>query len=218
MAQYTTYTASVDVPVFAGWKCPHCSTWNLASGIINCTRSATTSSILSSRREAAESKAYDDAQSEWKQNAMSVISEMKYHPETLRNCLYLNNVHCKNCKKKAKWYKGKGYSVVLALSFLPLIISGFFAWVESYGEGSLIALLIFIAICGVTAFSFVMKLVCKNAIKKMPEEYLPVIGSENKELREYAQRYGNKLPSLFEILQTVGYDEATIRQSLNLPD
>ena len=201
MARRTTYTSTIRVPIYASWKCPSCGEKNFSLGNITCTRQETTSSLRKSKQEEAKNEASSRAQNDWKQNAVDIIFNPQKNPQNLRNDLYLQNTNCTKCGKKPSWDKGNGYMTLLALSFVPAIISGI---VAISMKTSWIAWLIFAALLGAIVYCFVSEIAYKKSIVNMSKEYLPVMGSQNNELIAYAERQGRKLLSPDETLQMAG--------------
>lgn len=200
MSTRTTYTSTIRVPVYAGWKCPCCGETNFSFGNIVCRRSAATSSLRPSKHEEAKDEASRLVQNEWQQNALDIIFNLQKDPQKIRNDLFFQNTNCTKCGKKPKWDKGTGYLILFSLSFFSAIISGLLAISM---KTSWIAWLVFAAFLGIILYCIINEEAYKKAIVKMPAEYLPVIGTQNAALLEFAERQGKKLPTPDETIRIV---------------
>lgn len=214
MATRTTYTSTIRVPVYASWKCPCCGEKNFSWGNIVCQRAVTTSSLRWSKQEEAKNEASRRAQNEWKQNALDIIFNPQMNPQNMRSDLFFQNTNCTKCGKKPKWDKGMGYMALLSLSFMPAIISGMVAIAM---KTSWIAWLVFATFLGAIVYCFVTEKAYKKTMASMPLEYLPVIGSQNKELLVFAEQQGKRLPTPDETIQIVGNFKSvsTLNSSIN---
>lgn len=200
MARRTTYTSTITVPVYASWKCPKCGEKNFSFGNIIYQRQASSSSLRSSKQNEAKERASSMAQSEWKDNALEIIFNPRKDATKLRENLFIQNTNCTKCNAKPKWDRGTGYATILALSILPAIFSGIFAFLD---PTSIVAWVIFAASIGAFIYGIASGIIYRKRIASMPDEHLPVIGSLNEELIEYAALQGKSIPTPNETMRIV---------------
>ena len=201
MATRTTYTSTITVPVYASWKCPKCGEINFSFGNIVCQRQASSSSLRRSKQDEAKERASTMAQSEWKDNALEIILNPRNDAGKLRENLFIQNTICTKCNAKPKWDRGPGYATIIALSILPAIFGGIFAF---FDPTSIVAWLIFAASVGAFIYGIASWIIYKKRIASMPKEYLPVIGSLNEELMKYAALQGKSIPTPNEAMRMAG--------------
>ena len=200
MATRTTYTSTVKVPVYGGWKCSNCGEKCFSAGAIAYRRDVSTSALSSSKREDAKVEANRLAREGWQQNAMGIIFDKKDHAKNLRDDLSFQKIKCERCGKKPKWTRGSKLKSIVYVPCFLAIMSGLAAISV---KKSLPAWLIFAACLGVTVYCIVMDKVYIRAVGNMPDEELPVIGSQNGELLLLAEREGKRMPSPDDVTQTV---------------
>lgn len=208
MANLTTYTSTITVPVYASWKCHKCGEVNFAPGTLQCKREEMTSSVWASKREEAKAKAEALVQAEWIEDAYEVITDPNHHAMALCNHLTLQDHECQGCGAKPKWKRGKGYLIWCSLCIVPALISAicvlssptdpfFWFWFLVFG--------------GVVAWGFLSEKNFKKRVAALPKEFTPVIGSPNTELIEYAKRRGKPIPSPVESVERVQAYGAPVR-------
>lgn len=200
MATRTTYTSTINVPVYGSWKCEHCGEVNFSAGVIGCKSQESTTSFRKSKHEEAKSKAASLSEIEWAENAYKIISHPNNNAQSMRNDLFMQNTCCTKCGKKPKWDKDMKYLTWGGLCFMPAIISGFAA----FGMGtSVVAWLIFIALLAIIVIAFISEPRYKKMMAKLPKEYTPILGSLNADLIEYAEHIGKTIPTPDDTIKTV---------------
>lgn len=200
MATRTIYTASVTVPIYAGWKCQHCDENNFSDGIISCVRQTKTASFRSSKLEEAKNVASESANRDWKGNALDIISKPNSHALEIRSDLYLGHTKCTQCGKKPKWDKNMKYIGWVLLAAIICLFFGFAA-ISSLisGEFEVIAWAIFVPSLIAVVFGFTADARFDKKMKLLPKKYTPILGSYNTELIDYASEQGIEMPSPEEI-------------------
>lgn len=203
MATKTTFVATVSVPVYGSWKCAHCGEVNFSIGVIGCKRQVTTTALRKSRQEEARSEAAHLAQSEWASNACAIISDPKNNARSMFSNLTLKSTRCSKCGKRAKWYRSNKLQGWGAICIFPAIFLGVFALSGKAGVGTW---LIFLALLAVIAYSYLCEPLYVNMIAKLPSEYMPVLGSVNQELIDFAKKWGKPMMRPEETMEVVkGY-------------
>lgn len=191
-----TYTASVNVPVYANWKCEKCGSINLSKGRIHVAQTESSVAIRESKQNAAKERAISAVEETWAEEALQIITEFNKTPQ-MRNEISLSS-SCSKCKAKPEWAGPKGkwlYSLLV-----PVAIVGMFLFIaEEY-------LLFFVALCIGLGMIFTAK-VCEfgyeTKVSNLPEKYKPVMGSVNGNLVEYAKAHGKTIPTPEVCLRTV---------------
>lgn len=193
MSTRTTYTATVKVPIYVAWKCEDCGKINFSEGTISCQRHASTTSFRSKKHNAASKKASELVKEAWKEEVLDFIMLPTYNTEKLMHDLEINNkAKCSHCNKKAVWNISTVYDYCTGITLLTGLISG----LVSFSTGaSITSWLIFILSIGIFLWAGISWLICNRKAKHLPEEYVPVIGSFNYKLNEYAQSKNVFLPS-----------------------
>ena len=92
MSTRTTYTAAVEVPVYASWKCENCGEINFATGTFAWECRETTSSTRSSKLKETKAHASNRVREEWAEQAYRIIGDPNHSGHLLSNCLLLQNV------------------------------------------------------------------------------------------------------------------------------
>lgn len=193
MSTRTTYTATVKVPIYVAWKCENCGEINLSEGTISCQRQASTTSFRSKKLDAASKEASELIKEAWKEETLDFIRSPNHNTGKLMHDLKINNkAKCSHCNKKAVWNISTVYDYCTGLTIIPGIISG----VISLSTGaSITSWLVFILCIGLFLWGGISWLICNKKVKNLPKKYVPVIGSFNRELNEYAQSKNVILPS-----------------------
>jgi len=192
MATRITYTASIRVPIYASWKCANCNEVNFSMGSIVCKREETTNSWRRAKQEEAKNIASHRAQTDWKGHAFDIVFNPRNNAQDFRNDLFLQNTKCKKCGTKPKWIKGTGNLIITSLAIVSAIISGLIAFILLR---SLIAWLFFAISLGAIMYGIVTEKLFEKTLANFPQEYMPVIGSLNEELIEYAKQHGKTIPT-----------------------
>ena len=201
MATRITYTSTIRVPIYASWKCSKCNEINFSLGNIKCESQATTNSWRRAKQDDARNKASSMAQTDWKGHALQIICNPRNNAQNMRGDLFLNKTKCTNCRTKPKWDKGTGYLIISSLAIIPTIISGLIAFILLR---SFVAWLIFAISLGAFVYGIVTEKAFIKTIANLPQEYMPVIGSLNEELIDYAKRYGKTVPTPDDTVKMVG--------------
>lgn len=211
MATRTTYTSTITVPVYASWKCENCGEVNFATGTIACKCQETTSSWSSSKQRETEERAAKRARASWANDAYRIISDPSHSGHAMYSNFFLQNTNCTKCKKKPRWNKNVKFLPLIGLMMPVALISGIVAFTSLT---SISAWLVFIASAGFIVWGIAREEVYNKMMVKLPQKYLPVIGSLNEELRDHAARFGKTIPTPDECIETVmGYDR--ISQGIN---
>ena len=202
MGYRRVYTSTIRVPIYAGWRCQNCNEVNFAQGIISCMGQYSTNSIRSSKQEEAKAKASAQAQQAWLRNAFNIIHYTKQYPTEVRNNLIFQNTRCTKCKKKPKW--DNNTNLVFIFCTLGIILSIISGLVTFALLTNVIAWAIFVAIVGITiGVPMFIEKNYKNYMASLPAKYVPVIGSHNLELKEYAVAQGVDLPTPEQIIDSI---------------
>ena len=178
MASRTVYTSTVTTPIYAGWKCQDCGEINFSVGTTVCTRKEYTS-VLGPQIEAKE-RAEERAKEEWARDAYEIIINPERCRVAMGKELVISNANCTKCGKKPKWYRSGALAKMSPSS------------------------IVFAIICPVlVAFNiaiYILEARYNSRVKKLPKEYLPVLGSDNLELLVYARSKGKSIPDKTECL------------------
>ncbi len=204
MSTQTVYKSTIDVPVYASWKCEKCGEINFSVGIIRCLRQESTSSFRREKHEEAKRKAAECAQAEWAENAFAIMADPNHQAMALRNNLFLKTTNCTKCGTKPKWDKNMNYLPIFSISIPAMIISGLLAFSLMT---DVVAWIIFLASLSAFVACFFVEPRYKKMMADLPKEYSPVIGSSNAELIAYARSRGKAIPTpekCFEIVQQNG--------------
>lgn len=200
------YTATVKTQVYAGWKCPHCGETNFSWGDITCKSVVTTISNIESKQEKARIEAMRQVEAKWHNEALDIIFDPRKNPLNMRDSLSIQDPECTNCGKKPKWVKGMRGRTILLLSLVPAVIGAGFAFY--YQKPNLTSWMVLASFLLALVIYIVVLIVYTKSIRKMPAEYLPVIGSLDKNLILMAALHGKKLPSREEVTQLAGKTNA----------
>lgn len=204
MATRTTYTSTISVPSYASWKCEKCGEINFAVGTTRCQQQESTTSFRNSKQEEAKLRASDLVHTHWTDHVLKIMLEPNQMAQEFRKDFSLENTDCTKCGAKPRWDKDMKYLSWLALSFTPAIFSGI---VAIAAQTNIVAWLIFIGLLSVIIYGVVSESSYKKMMKTLPKEYIPVIGSLNQELVEYANKLGKKIPTPDESIEIVkAYD------------
>ncbi len=205
MASRTVYTSTITVPVYASWKCEECGEVNFATGAIVCKRQESSSSWRPSKQQEAEERAAAQAREEWAGDAYKIISDPNHSGHAMYSNFFLQNTKCTKCGKKPRWNKNAKFIPIIGLVMTVGLISGIAAFAE---PTSVIAWLIFIACVSFIAWGIIREEVYNKMMIKLPTNSIPVIGSLNEELIDYAAKLGKKIPNPDECIAIVkGYDQ-----------
>ncbi len=204
MATRTTYTSTITVPVYAGWKCEHCGEVNFAEGVIRCQKEESTTSLRNSKHEEAKALAKKQVQEEWAEYAFKIIDDPNHSGSAMFYNFFLQNTKCTQCGKKPRWNKNAKFIPLAGLVITAGIISG----IVSFSTGSSVASwLIFLSCIGFLAWLIVREESYKKMMTKLSKENTPVIGSLNPELINFANALGKTIPNPDKIIEIVkGFD------------
>ena len=90
-----------------------------------------------------------------------------------------------------------------AICILPAIYVGIFVFSGKAGVGTW---LIFLALLAVIAYSYLCEPLYASMMAKLPREYIPVFGSLNEELVDFAKKWGKPMMRPEETMEVVkGY-------------
>lgn len=193
MASKVEYTATISVPVYTCWKCQKCNCINSNNGVLMCQGTTTSYSFKESKLENAKDTAATFVEAEWKKNALNIITNPRSFPELFRTSLNLGKVECSNCGKRPIWNK-KG-SFLTVLMFLAFFIGFVTLYFVISGKATLTTWLILLACAGIIFLIINSDKIYDKKITELPEQYLPVIGTQNEEMLIYAEHYGKKIPT-----------------------
>lgn len=203
MATRTSFVAGISVPVYGSWKCAHCGEANFSIGVIGCKRQVTTTALRRSRQEEARERAASLVQSEWASDACAIISDPRNNARSMFSNLTLESTRCSKCGKRAKWHRSRKLQGWGAICILPAIFVGTLA---IGGEAGVVTWLIFLALLAVIAYSYLCEPLYASMMAKLPKEYIPVLGSLNEELVDFAKKWGKPMMRPEETMEVVkGY-------------
>ena len=209
---YINYTASKGALVYASWKCPYCGQCNYSEGHAAYEKSAATSSLFGKYwKEKAKLEAETLVGQGWKQNVFAFIRYPRENSKFLPVIFKPANTKC-SCGKSPKWVMNEK-RFRLFFFWIPMVIFTvpfaflFYKKLEldsSFG-GILVAIICALLSAMVAAgiVAGVANFVYNVRIAKIPQEYFPVLGSQNKELVDYAEGLGKRLPTPEETMQIV---------------
>ena len=153
MAIYSSYRSSLNVPIYAGWRCSKCNEINISKGELNWSQSGMASGSKEFREHAIEVNEID-LQREWPERTLAVIDDPKGLAKVLRHALRVGSVTCSRCNTTPEW-----------------------AQIKSLKYASKIA--------------------------SLPDIYMPVMGTLNREFIEYADKHGKLVPTPEEAIRVV---------------
>jgi predicted Zn-ribbon and HTH transcriptional regulator len=200
MAQRTTYTSTISVPIYTGWKCEQCQETNFSAGVIVCKREETTSALRSSKHEEAKTKAANLAKSEWADNALKIIEDPNHNASIVRSDLFVQNTKCTRCGAKPSWDKDMKYLTWFGLLLVPTIISAIVAFATLT---SVVAWLVFAVLGAIMTTCIISEKKFKKTMETLPKRYNPIIGSLNAELIEHARKQGKIILTPDEVIEVV---------------
>ena len=198
MPTTTVYTSRITVPVYACWRCEKCAEVNFSTGRIVCERQEST--MLHSRREATRAAAANRVMEEWSGEAYRILSDPRNHAKDMRKDLRLS-ARCSKCGKKPRWEKDMRYRT---WGGACILVAVFFGYLLATGITSVATWVLF----GI--FSVLGVAVCcigfhhDDMMRKLPDAYMPVLGSLNPEWIEYARARGTIIPAPDACLAAVG--------------
>lgn len=192
MVTQRIYTSTVSTPIYASWKCEKCGEVNIATGAIACERSVSTSSIRQSKQSEARYDAEKSAREAWLENAYAIIAKPDENGAAMFNSLAFKDIKCRKCGKKPRWYKTKSYARFLQFAAVVAMMSGVLALAV---KTSAVLWVIFALSAGFLVWILTRESAHASMMKKLPKEYVPVIGSLNKELLAYAAEHNTKIPT-----------------------
>ncbi len=193
MATKVEYTSTISVPVYAAWKCPKCNCVNANNGIIQTQGTTTSYSTKKDKLEAAKDKAMSYTESQWRKNVLNLITDPRSFPESFRSCLKLGKVKCTNCGKQPKWNKSAPFLTILMV--LAIFVGLIMLYPIIKGQATLTVWLI-LAACALIVFGVIQSdKIFEKRITTLPDQYVPVIGTQNEEMLVYADHYGKKIPT-----------------------
>lgn len=196
MAVRTTVTSTIRVPVYAVWRCSKCGEINFSEGVIACSASSTSTAFFHKTRVARATEASEqEVNASWKQTTLGIIADPIENYQKMRQCFHLYHYKCSKCGNKEKWNKGMAYLSVACFDLMPTIISLLFVIAMPSSIG---AWLFFLLFAGILACCIFSEKHFKTVLKNLPS--MPVIGSLNPELKEYAEQNQYHLLDLKEVL------------------
>ena len=192
MATSTTVTSTINVPIYAAWKCSKCGELNFSKGHINCTVHSTSHAFTHKNRvEQASTESSLKVKAIWKEHALKIICDPANNYSGMRDCFYLANCKCQKCNHKEKWHSGFDLTNLAMLSAAPFLFSimfviGFPKTFWSWAFAILFGVLI--------VSGWIYEKCVKKAFRKIPRENMPIIGSMEPELRKYAVQNKKFIP------------------------
>ncbi|MBP1587020.1 MAG: zinc ribbon domain-containing protein [Clostridia bacterium] len=213
MSTQITYTSTITVPVYVGWKCEKCGQTNISFGTIACKRFKTTSSWRSSIQKETKEAVSKQAQNEWLDEAFTLINKPDDSWSAIYNNLHLENANCTNCRKRPRWDRSPKLLPFIGLIIMAIIICGLVALAS---PKSVVGWLLLAVSIGLLVWIFIGETVYIKRMEKLPKEFSPVIGSTNLELSAYAEAQNETIPSQDEVIQTL--NNYGMNSSLNNTD
>lgn len=197
------YTSKIKIPVYASWKCENCGDVNFAMGSVVCQRSKRTGSWHSSTITDAQDSASAQAHINGVEIAWNIIQDPKRNSSATSRYLRLKNAKCTQCEKKPSW---NAYYPPLSLFTLAIpiaSISGIFTLAKLT---DIVSWLLFIASASIIIWGLLRKNTLQKRLLNLPEEYIPIVGSFNPDLIQYAQTFSKTIRTPDECITAVrGY-------------
>lgn len=214
MASKVIYTSTIHVPVYTAWKCQKCNNVNTNEGTILCVGATASYSFKQSKLDAAKEEAMEMVQSEWKDKAMKIITDPSAHPEEVRSGLILGKIKCKNCGKKPRWNsKGRIADVFIIAGLILGLLSG---WIAISVRNNIVCWAVFSVCVAAIILSIRSDNVFKKYMRKLPGQFVPVIGTQNEELLVYAREIWKKeIPTLEECIALADGSSADVQSGNN---
>ena len=188
----TTYTSRISVPIYASWKCRKCGATNFSTGVITCERQESTNSLRQSKQWKIQESVANRLQTEWMDEAYQIITDPVHHAKDMRKGLHLENTCCSKCGKKPKWYKNMDYRTWGGLCMAPAAIAGIVLISNGPNVTCWVILAVFAALAGIL-YSIGPR--HEHLMQTLPREYIPVMGTLNAELINYADAQGRRIPN-----------------------
>lgn len=207
MGTRTTSTTTVNVPVYAAWECSHCGEKIFSDGVFSFSASSSTRAFPTKKElERIKNDSKEYAEELWKKKALGVITNPIKNYSRFRQSLHIYDNICPKCGNKEKWNKDMGYMSIFALNFTPTIIS-LICLIAS--PSSLWAWLFFLIFGTIFVFCIYSEYHFKTILKKIPSKSMPVIGSLNPELKEYAKENNYNILTPQEVLTQISAEEVS---------
>lgn len=209
MAVRTTVTSTINVPIYAGWRCSKCDAANFSKGWISYAASATSSAFFPEDREeraGAESKRM--LKENWLPVSLAVITTPRIYCQEFRRYLKLDRYKCEKCGKKERWKKSMAYEPLGKFMNWCILFAVLFVLGLPKDPRCWAALLFFAGIRIACAYSVKHY---RETMKKIPSRNMVKLGSLEPKLTTHAQQLGVHLLTPEEIVSTVLYstDEVT---------
>ena len=192
----TTYFSSIEPKITVAWKCSNCG-W-----LCSCDGSIYISSSSANRRKAEQA-----LESSWRNRALEVLTD----PMTKLGSLTLPNCTCSNCNTEEEWAKatlGKNSGsedgcllYLLGLIMFPALFMAIGFLLAWFANPELYEFILYAAAGGLV---FSIPLLISSAadkkkrarIRAVPTESQPTIGTNNRELLDYAAGKGVNILSV----------------------
>lgn len=197
MASKVEHIATIRVPVYAAWKCSKCNTVNANEGVIQCIGATTSYSFKTSNLEADKQEAMNQAEAEWKSNALKLMTNPREY-EYLRRDLLFGKIKCKSCGKQPIWNKKGTLLRILMMLSMPLGL--IFAYLAISVKTNIVLWVLLAACIGIVVYAIMEDKTFENKVRNLPDKYSPVIGTMNEELLAYANAHGKKVPTVDECI------------------
>ena len=201
MASRYTSTSTISVPVYYSWRCQKCDEVNFSAGVVRFSAEASTTDPSRFKREYVKESAKEQVSKMWKDSMLPFVSfPSQYDPGSLE-LLISNSYKCTKCKETCAWKK-RGVKQIVWGIFKGLTIPAFFIAILSLifaiiGETITTAWVVFGVSAGFVVGVFLVDRVVEKKktirISKIPKRYLPVIGTANQEVIEYASTKGMRI-------------------------
>jgi hypothetical protein len=195
MATRLTHISNINVPVYYSCRCQKCNEVGFNTGMIRYSAQATTKDPTRFNKESTRNRAERLLAGTWKDFVLLFMSYPNQYDPDLLSSLNSDSSKCEKCKRRYSW-KGDGRAFfILGIILISLAIPvGLISLILAFLEvTSFVAWLVFAVSVGIIAFAFVFEKHHKNKISKIPIRYLPVFGTEDAEIIEYANKRGIKV-------------------------
>ena len=203
MSTKTTYRASIEVPVYFAWRCQKSNEINFNYASLQHVELDSTTSFSKDEKEAARKRAINKVEGSWKDQVLDILEHPNQHGSHLISSLTTSfGITCSKCNKNCLWYiKGRGAYLVQMFVALPIAV---LFLILAIGNAEEISLWVFFAVAAAFfAQPLIKEGIILNKIKKLPDKYMPVFGTKNEELLDYAEKKGIEFPTPEEAVSIV---------------
>lgn len=203
MATRTKMTSIITSPANVKWKCSKCGASNNSKGNFRFEAKETVFGSPNSERVKKDHEALTNRLLlDWKTQALLIIKNPLKFADMLRDCLYVANPQCKECKKREIWARDRWYAPFFAWIVLAEIIAAIFAISDGAEAWVLFSIItIFLAWTIYDTKSF------EGKMRKLSPESIPIIESTDELLISYGSLRSKEKNRTMQSLDTEAVEE-----------